>query len=70
MLAMWKAGGDSEGGKVVPYVYGFGFWTGEQNDLLCVKCCKTNEEAEEYLSPLHKNPIVAFFWFLGLFLFS
>jgi len=55
----WRAGG---GG--VPYVYGFGYWTGEQKDLLCVKECKTNEEAEKYLSPLHRNKIIAFLMFL------
>jgi len=28
-----------------------GVWTGPQNDLICVKHCKTNEEAEKWLSP-------------------
>ena len=28
-----------------------GVWTGPQNDLICVRHCETNEEAERYLSP-------------------
>jgi len=28
-----------------------GVWTGPDNDLLCVKHCKTNAEAEQFLSP-------------------
>jgi len=28
-----------------------GFWTGPQLDLVCIKKCKTNEEADRYLSP-------------------
>ncbi len=28
-----------------------GMWTGPDHDLLCVKNCSTNEEAERYLSP-------------------
>jgi len=28
-----------------------GVWTGPQRDLLCVKACETNEEAELCLSP-------------------
>jgi hypothetical protein len=28
-----------------------GVWTGEQGDLICVKRCETNAEAEKYLSP-------------------
>ena len=28
-----------------------GVWAGVDLDLLCVKDCKTNEEAEEWLSP-------------------
>src|SRR5260370_38502550 len=28
-----------------------GVWTGPQHDLICVKECTTNEEAERYLSP-------------------
>ena len=28
-----------------------GVWTGPQNDLLCLKPCKTNEECEIWLSP-------------------
>jgi hypothetical protein len=28
-----------------------GVWTGEQHDLICVKKCSTNEEAERLLSP-------------------
>lgn len=64
-LSMWRAGGDWHGGKVVPYVYGFGYWTGEQGDLLCVKECKTNKEAEKYLSPLCRSRIIAFIKFIA-----
>ena len=28
-----------------------GVWTGPQNDMLCLKICPTNEEAETWLSP-------------------
>lgn len=28
-----------------------GIWTGPDNDLICLKHCKTAKEAEEYLSP-------------------
>ncbi len=28
-----------------------GVWTGPQNDLLCVRHCRSNHEAEKYLSP-------------------
>jgi len=28
-----------------------GVWTGPQQDLVCVKHCETNEEAERWLSP-------------------
>ena len=36
-----------------------GFWTGPQKDLICVKKCETNEEAEEWLSPGANTPIAA-----------
>lgn len=36
--------------------YGFGYWTGPQNDLLCIKPnIETNEEAERSLSPIHRT---------------
>jgi hypothetical protein len=28
-----------------------GVWTGPENDMLCLKICATNEEAEQWLSP-------------------
>ena len=28
-----------------------GVWSGPQNDLICLKHCETNREAETYLSP-------------------
>ena len=28
-----------------------GFWTGEEHDLICVKPCKSNREAENWQSP-------------------
>jgi len=31
--------------------YCVGIWTGRDNDLLCLKKCKTNPEAEIWLSP-------------------
>lgn len=61
-LKMWRAGGGSVG-----YVYGFGYWTGEQGDLLCVKICKTNKEAERNLSPMRKNIVIAFLKFMFKF---
>ncbi len=64
MITIWKAGGDWCGGRIVPYVYGFGFWSGEQQDLLCVKKCNSNKEAEKLLSPLHRNILSAFLLFL------
>lgn len=33
-----------------------GTWTGPQHDLICVKTCRTNEEAEIWLSPEGKTP--------------
>ena len=36
-----------------------GVWTGPQNDLLCLKECDTNEEANEWLSPMGYTPKAA-----------
>jgi len=33
-----------------------GIWTGPQRNLICVRECKTNEEAEECLSPAGWTP--------------
>ena len=33
-----------------------GVWTGPQFDLICVKKCKSNPEAEIWLSPSGKTP--------------
>ena len=44
--------------------YGFGYWTGKKCDLLCIKICKTNIEAERNLSPITTNIFTAFIAFL------
>jgi len=36
-----------------------GVWTGPQDDLLCVKPCETNEEAERWLSPCANSALDA-----------
>ena len=36
-----------------------GIWTGEQRDLICVKKCDTNKEAEKALSPEASNIFIA-----------
>jgi hypothetical protein len=36
-----------------------GLWTGEQNDLICIKRCNTNQEAEKYLSPAASSIFLA-----------
>ena len=36
-----------------------GHWTGPDNDLVCVKLCRTKEEAERWLSPGGDNPFDA-----------
>jgi len=61
-FTVWKAGG---GG--VPTVYGFGWWTGPDQDLLCVR----NEifqadEAERLLSPMRESILLALLAFVGL----
>jgi len=59
VIKMWRAGGGSEG-----YCYFWGYWTGEQNDLMCTKICVTNEEAEKHLSLEGGNPISALIKYL------
>jgi len=59
MISVWRAGGGPS-----PYVYAFGYWTGEEKDLICLKKCKTNEESEKYLSPLDENILIAFCKFI------
>ncbi len=45
----WECGG----GLNVNIKWGYGYWTGPQNDLLCIKPdIDSNEEAEKYLSPI------------------
>lgn len=52
----WIAGG----GPGVPIVYGYGYWTGPDDDLLCVQPgIKTSKEAERLLSPLSKWKFIA-----------
>lgn len=36
-----------------------GVWTGPQNDLICVRRCSTNDEAEKYLSPPAPTALLA-----------
>lgn len=44
------------GDHVLGEKYGYGYWTGPQKDLLCVKPdIKTNGEAELHLSPICKT---------------
>jgi hypothetical protein len=33
-----------------------GIWTGPQNDLICIKICETNKEANKFLSPSGWTP--------------
>ena len=43
----WECGGPDT------FKYGYGYWTGPQNDLLYIKPgIDSNEEAEKYLSPI------------------
>jgi hypothetical protein len=48
-----------------PGRWGVGVWTGPQNDLLCIKRCDTNEEAERCLSPLAPTALAACLFALG-----
>jgi len=54
---LWYAnpGGDYRRSKTTPCWFA-GTWTGPQRDLLCVKDCETNEEAERWLSPAGWTP--------------
>ena len=36
-----------------------GVWTGRDGDLICVKQCSTNEEAERYLAPGSSSLVMA-----------
>jgi len=62
-LSLWRAGG----GPGVPYVYGFGFWSGEDNDLLCTKDFGQVEPSklDPHLSQLKRNMFLAFVLFLN-----
>jgi hypothetical protein len=58
---LWIAGG----GGNVPTVYGYGYWTGPDGDLLCVvPYVRFNSEAERLLSPMSRYHCLAFikFW--------
>ena len=33
-----------------------GVWTGPEHDLICLKVCKTNKEADQWLSPASRTP--------------
>jgi len=61
-FSLWQAGG----GPGVPYVYGFGFWCGKDNDLLCIRDFGQMETRalDLYLSPLKRNVFSAFVLFL------
>ena len=48
------------GGGGVPYTWSFGWWTGKDDDLLCVKSRTSNDtEAEIALSPVCSNRLLA-----------
>lgn len=54
-LVYWKCGGGS-----LPYKWGYGYWTGPQKDLLCLKPnIKTNKEAELWLVPIQDSKELA-----------
>jgi hypothetical protein len=53
-------------GGSLPDKYCFGFVTGPDKDLICTKPCKTNEEAEDHLSPIALTRIGAIYGFLFL----
>lgn len=54
-LVFWKCGGGS-----LSYKYGFGFWTGKDEDLLCIyPNTKNNKKAEKYLSSICSNKFFA-----------
>lgn len=45
----------------LPDLYGLGWWTGPDGDLLCVRPeIEREQEAELSLSPLCRNPVLAF----------
>lgn len=46
MPSFWQSITNRRGGR-----FHVGQWTGPQLDLVCLKRCKTNEEAEKWLSP-------------------
>ena len=62
-FSLWRAGG----GTGVPYVYGFGFWCGKDEDLICIRdfgSMNTNE-LDQYLSSLSPNVFLALVSFLS-----
>lgn len=59
-LELWVCGGGS-----VSIKYAYGYWTGLDNDLLCVVNGISNSKvAEESLSPVSQFRCLAFIWFL------
>lgn len=60
-FSLWRAGGGP-----LPFVYGFGFWCGEDGDLLCIRKFgeKETSELDLFLSPLKCNPLLALAAFL------
>jgi len=63
-VTLWKAGG---GG--VPVVYGFGWWTGPDGDLLCIRDKITcASRAEKLLSPMRESILLAFVGFVSLWI--
>lgn len=40
-------------------VFYVGEWTGPDRDLICVKRCETSEEANRWLSPRGRTPLIA-----------
>ncbi len=55
----WRCGG---GG--LPYEWGFGYWTGPDKDLLCVRETDNARKAEYLLSPICKTKFKAISEFL------
>jgi hypothetical protein len=57
-------------GGTLPNKYGYGYITGKEKDLLCVKLCKTNQDAEVHLSPISASKIMAVIGFILKWLLS
>lgn len=62
-FSLWRA----SGGPGVPYLYGFGFWCGMDNDLLCIRDSGQvgTNALDPCLSPLRYSVFQAFVLFLN-----